>query len=48
LQGLFKITPAELRAFPGTLGEAIGMECRDGKGTWVMTEQGWQRKREQA
>jgi hypothetical protein len=44
LQELFKITQAERWAFPGTLGEAIGLECWDGKETWVLTEQGWQRK----
>jgi hypothetical protein len=48
LQELFKITQAEVRAFPGTIGEAIGMTYWDGKETWVMTEQGWQRQETQA
>jgi hypothetical protein len=41
LQTLLTVTLAEYRAFPGTVGECIGLECRDGQQTWVMTEDGW-------
>ena len=44
LRSLIAISPKEQRAFPGTVGEAIGMEIWDGKQTFIMTENGWQPK----
>lgn len=41
LAQLLTISEAERRAFPGTVGEAIGLELWDGKQRWVMTEEGW-------
>lgn len=41
LKQLLTVTLAEVRAFPGTLGEMIGARTWDGKNTWEMTEQGW-------
>lgn len=38
---LLTVTQAEMRAFPATIGESIGMMYWDGKYTWVMTENGW-------
>jgi hypothetical protein len=38
---LLTITEAEKRAFPATIGEAIGMEVFDGKRWHTMTEAGW-------
>jgi hypothetical protein len=50
LQELCKLSQAEMCACPGTVGGGpdnfIGMQCWDGKETWVMTEQGWQRRGE--
>jgi hypothetical protein len=46
LAKLLSITVLEQRAFPGTVGEAIGMEVTTGDETQVMTEQGWQPKEE--
>jgi hypothetical protein len=49
LQELFKFSQAEMCAFPGTVAgnsdNLIGLECWDGKETWVMTEQGWRRRK---
>lgn len=41
LMSLLTISEKERRAFPGTVGEAIGLELWDGKQHWVMTEDGW-------
>lgn len=41
LKLLFTATQSEVRAFPGTLGEMIGLQYWDGKHHWVMTEEGW-------
>ncbi|WP_124540088.1 hypothetical protein [Piscinibacter terrae] len=41
LARLLVISPTESRAFPGTVGEAIGLELWDGRQSWVMTEEGW-------
>lgn len=41
LRRLLDIPLAERRAFPGTIGESIGMTYWDGKNTHVMTEEGW-------
>ena len=41
LELLLTISEAERRAFPGTVGEAIGLELWDGKQNWIMTEKGW-------
>jgi len=38
---LLTITEAEKRAFPATIGEAIGMEVFDGRQWQTMTEAGW-------
>jgi len=38
---LMTITKAEVRAFPGTVGEAIGLEYHLKGQVWVMTEAGW-------
>jgi hypothetical protein len=38
---LLTITEAEKRAFPATVGEAIGMEVFDGQRWQTMTEAGW-------
>jgi hypothetical protein len=46
LAKLLSITELERRAFPGTVGEAIGMEVTTGDETQVMTEQGWKPKEE--
>ena len=41
LKLLLAVTQAEKRAFPGTIGESIGLQLWDGKQHWVMTEEGW-------
>nr|WP_298165896.1 hypothetical protein [uncultured Pseudomonas sp.] len=41
---LLQISEAEKRKFPGTVGEAIGMECHTSDGIYVMTEEGWAKK----
>ena len=44
LRLLTTITPAERRAFPGTLQECIGATMVGADCMYVMTEQGWQRQ----
>ena len=44
LRALATVTPGERRAFPGTVGEAIGLTYHGRDGVFVMTEQGWQRQ----
>jgi len=44
LRALMTITLAERRAFPGTVGEAIGLTYTGRDGTYVMTERGWERQ----
>jgi hypothetical protein len=44
LQLLLLVTEKEKRKFPGTVGEAIGMECNTTDGIYVMTEKGWVKK----
>jgi hypothetical protein len=44
LEMLLVVSEQEKRAFPGTVGESIGLEVWDGKQNWIMTEQGWQPK----
>lgn len=44
LQLLLLVTEKERRQFPGTIGEAIGMECNTRDGIYVMTEKGWAKK----
>ena len=41
LKLLLTVTQSEVRAFPGTIGEMIGLQYWDGKHHWVMTEEGW-------
>lgn len=41
LKLLLTVTESEVRAFPGTIGEMIGLQYWDGKHHWVMTEEGW-------
>ncbi|MES2948715.1 MAG: hypothetical protein V4858_09250 [Pseudomonadota bacterium] len=41
LKLLVTVTQSEVRAFPGTIGEMIGLQYWDGKHHWVMTEEGW-------
>ena len=41
---LLEVTQSERRMFPGTIGEAIGLECRASDGVYVMTESGWNKK----
>jgi hypothetical protein len=41
---LLEVTLPEQRKFPGTVGEAIGMEINTADGVYVMTEEGWQKK----
>ena len=41
---LLDVTEAEKRKFPGTVGEAIGLEIRMADGIHVMTEKGWVKK----
>lgn len=41
LRMLLAVTPAEVRAFPGTVGEAIDMQIDCNGQTFVMTEAGW-------
>jgi len=48
LAALSSVTKADLRAFPGTLADFIGLEHWDGRDTWVMTESGWVLKAESA
>jgi hypothetical protein len=43
MQRLLTFTSAEQRAFPGTVGEAIGLQYWDGEQVWEMTEAGWMR-----
>ena len=38
---LLAVSESERKAFPGTVGECIGLELWDGKRHWVMTEEGW-------
>lgn len=44
LHRLLEISEAEWRKFPGSIGEAIGMECNTPDGVYVMTEEGWVKK----
>jgi len=46
LARVLTVTVLEQRAFPGTVGEAFGMEVTTGEETHVMTEQGWKPKEE--
>jgi hypothetical protein len=41
---LLTVSEAERTAFPGTLGECLGLELWDGAVSWVMTKNGWMRK----
>lgn len=41
LKRLLTVTQSEVCAFPGTIGEMIGLQYWDGKHHWVMTEEGW-------
>jgi hypothetical protein len=44
LKALVAVSERELRAFPGTVGEAIGLEIWNGQRRYIMTENGWQPK----
>ncbi|MGO1070830.1 hypothetical protein [Lysobacter sp. CA199] len=44
LATLLTVCESERKAFPGTVGECIGLELWDGKKYWVMTEDGWAAK----
>jgi hypothetical protein len=44
LQLLGTVSEQEKRAFPGSIGEMIGLEYHGSDGVFVMTEDGWQRK----
>lgn len=46
LHQLLQVSEAEKRVFPGTVGEAIGLECHTTDGIYVMTEVGWVKKDE--
>lgn len=41
---LTDVSEREKRIFPGTVGEAIGMECHTADGIYVVTHEGWVKK----
>ncbi|MFZ6755626.1 hypothetical protein ACO0K9_00270 [Undibacterium sp. Ji50W] len=45
IKQLLTVTQVERRAFPGTVGEFIGLQYFDGRHVWEMTEEGWALKR---